>query len=388
MSHGGTRDGGDLGAYREAATLRRVYERRVSALFYSRPTMTVVSRRPSSSSLSVGNLGMTVLNNEQLEQQLHVVCCISNPCGYHRRFELAKEFCARMRRHPSVLLYVVELAYAGQDFHVTDSSDQAHWQLRADDTPPLWHKENLINMAVRKLLPESWKAFAWIDADVEFLSPHWASDALRLLNGASDVVQLWSHAMDLDARGSTMHVYSSFCFRACEYDLRYGKGSHNYANPGFAWAMTRLAFERTGGLYERGILGAGDHYMSLAFVGRAKEAINSKQHSGYLESLLQYERRARGLRLGYVPGVLRHFFHGPKKARGYNDRWKILVKHAYNPSAHVVARADGLLLPSATCPRGLTDDIVQYFAQRDEDAGLREALLLPTDEEQHPTFAR
>ena len=364
-------------------------------------------------------LRLALLNNEPAEDCLHVVCCVSNPCGYRRRYELARDFCARMGREPSsstaaatsssVLLYVVELAYEGQDFHVTSASEKRHLQLRSGGGP-LWHKENLINVAVRHLLPSSWKAFAWIDADVEFLSPHWASDALKLLNGMCDVVQLFSHALDLDAFGSTMQVFSSFGFRACEHGLEeklrehrchQGAGSGaaaatttttlgtatkkmtasasasatcNFPHPGFAWAMTRRSYERLGGLYEYSVLGSGDSCMALAFVGRAAEALNAAVHQGYLGSLLEYEQRARGLRLGYVPGVLRHFFHGLKKNRRYGDRWRVLVAHGYNPSAHVAPREDGLLVPSAACPAKLLKEIAAYFAQRNEDEGYREAM--------------
>jgi len=50
----------------------------------------------------------------------------------------------------------------------------------------LWHKENMINLGVQKLLPPTWKAFAWIDADIEFDSPSWAIDTLKVLNGSCD----------------------------------------------------------------------------------------------------------------------------------------------------------------------------------------------------------
>jgi hypothetical protein len=36
-------------------------------------------------------------------------------------------------------------------------------QLRTDT--PIWHKENMINLGVRRLLSDNYKAFAWIDAD-------------------------------------------------------------------------------------------------------------------------------------------------------------------------------------------------------------------------------
>lgn len=45
----------------------------------------------------------------------------------------------------------------------------------------------MINLGVRYLLPEKWKAFAWIDADIEFENSTWAVDTLKILNGSRDI---------------------------------------------------------------------------------------------------------------------------------------------------------------------------------------------------------
>ena len=76
----------------------------------------------------------------------------------------------------------------------------------------LWHKENLINMGVARLLPSDWQSFAWIDAEVEFLEPTWAQDALNKLR-THDVIQLFSHALDMDARGNTMSAFQAAAIR-------------------------------------------------------------------------------------------------------------------------------------------------------------------------------
>ena len=68
-----------------------------------------------------------------------------------------------------------------------------------------------------------------------------------------------------------------------------------------------------------------------------------------------------------MPGVLKHYYHGSKKNRRYNDRWQILVEHKYSPALHMELRKDGLLVPSRLCPQKLLYDILAYFAQRNED---------------------
>ena len=67
------------------------------------------------------------------------------------------------------------------------------------------------------------------------------------------------------------------------------EGPHNYPHPGFAWAMTRKAYERAGGLYDLSILGSGDHNMALAWGGRAKDSLNGLVHNSYKETLLRFE---------------------------------------------------------------------------------------------------
>jgi hypothetical protein len=309
--------------------------------------------------------------NAPLDSTLHVVTCVSNPCGYRRRWQLARRFLRRMEAERHVRLYVVELAYGDQDFFsLAEAGHPRHLRLRSARAP-LWHKENLINAAVRTLLPSDWRAMAWIDADVAFQSDSWALDALRLLNGSYDVLQLFSHAEDLGPDGVPMKVFTGFGrehLRAgAPPEARQGERWH----PGFAWAWTRATFERAGGLFQEGVLGSGDTYMAMSFLGLAKEAVQEGMSDDYLASVLAFQERVAGLRLGYVPGVLSHAYHGSKKKRGYGDRWCVLVKWQFSPRLHLQARADdGLLEPSAACPAGFLEDVLAYFGSRDEDEHL------------------
>ena len=308
----------------------------------------------------------TIQNNDPIDDTLHVVIVISNPCNYKRRYQLAREFIDRFESEgPHVKLYVVELVYGpDQKFRVTRSDDPSHLQLRTN-SPPLWHKENLINIGVRKLIPETWKAMAWIDADIEFESPTWALDTLKILNGSKDVVQLFSHAVDMDHKNETMNIFEGFGYK---YSKRCTRGNDGVWHPGFAWAMNRKAWDRLGGLYELSILGAGDHNMSLSFLGKGILSVNQGTTPGYKKSVLEFEKKARGLRLGYVPGVIRHFFHGQKKNRRYCERWQILVKNAYDPAVHVTLDpVTGLLVPTGECPPELIRQIMEYFQARNED---------------------
>jgi hypothetical protein len=302
-------------------------------------------------------------NNEPVESKLHVIVVLSNPCQFARRYILAREFIQRMAYENDIVVYVVELAYGDQQFYVTEKGNRRHLQLRA--AVPLWHKENMVNLGV-KLLPKTWRAMAWIDADIEFESTTWASDALKLLNGSRDIVQLFSHAIDMDRSRAAMSIFPSWGFQYSK-NSRYGGGGINMWHPGYAWAITRRAYERMGGLYEVSILGSGDHNMTFSFIGNGLKSVNEAVTDDYKESIAEFEAKVRNFRLGYVPGVIRHYYHGSKKNRGYMERWKLLVDHAYEPSKFVTKNADGLLVPTAACPQGLLDDIGRYFAERCED---------------------
>ena len=311
------------------------------------------------------DIRQAIMNNDPIDDTLHVIAVTSNPCQFARRYILAREFLSRMEQEANVKVYVVELAYGDQQFYVTDKKNPRHLQIRG--TVPLWHKENMINMGVT-LLPKNWKAMAWIDADIEFENVNWAMDTLKVLNGCRDVIQLFSHAIDMNKDMEAMSIFPSFGFQYSKKS-RYGGTGINMWHPGYAWACTKKAYDRMGGLFEYSILGSGDHNMSFSFIGQPDKSLNPDTTNAYKESLRLFQKRASQLRLGYVPGVIRHHFHGSKKNRKYHERWQILVENMYNPFIHITKNRDGLLVPTELCPQKMLDEILAYFAERNEDEG-------------------
>ena len=306
-----------------------------------------------------------ILNNDPIEDKLHVIAVVSNPCFFAKRYILMKEFIDRINKdETNVILYIVEMVYGNQNFVVTDKKNPRHLQLRTE--VPLWHKENMINLGVKYLLPKNYKAFAWIDADVEFDSATWALDTLRILNGSCDIVQLFSHCLDMDQNDGTMNTFSSAGFQHCKGKPYCNKGL-DYWHPGFAWAITRKAYERIGGTYENAILGSGDNIMLFSLINQVLKAVPSQSSQDYKDDMLSYQKKMSSLRLGYVPGLIRHYFHGSKKNRKYQERWQILVKYDYQPHVHITRDEKGVLIPTDVCPDGLKADIFQYFLERNED---------------------
>ena len=328
----------------------------------------------------INDIKYAISNNEPIEDKLNVIIVVSNPCLFAKRYILMKEFINRIElEETDVNLYVVELLYGNQKYIITDSKNKNHLQIKT--YVPLWHKENMINLGVKYLLPKEWKAFAWIDADIEFESTTWALDTLKILNGSKDIVQLFSHALDMDKNKKSMTIFSSFGYQFCN-GKTYGGTGPEYWHPGFAWACTRKAYEKMGGIFEYGILGSADNIMALSLIGNGLKALDIKSTDGYKQSVSDFQNKVKNLRLGYVPGVIKHHFHGSKKNRKYTERWQILVKHLYEPFEHLEIQKTesenkdnkvyNVLKPSSKCPKELIDDIYNYFAERNEDEGYLE----------------
>jgi hypothetical protein len=228
------------------------------------------------------------------------------------------------------------------------------------------------------LLPKKWKAFAWIDSDVEFENPSWAMDTLKVLNGTKDIVQLFSQCIDMNENEEAMSILTSFGYQYVK-ELRYFKELIRFWHPGFAWACTRKAYEKMGGLYEKAILGSGDNIMALSLIKKGLRGINERSTDDYKQSILEFQERVKTLRLGYVPGVIRHYFHGSKKNRKYGERWQILLKHNFSPSIHIANNEMGVLEPTKDCPKELLDEIMEYFRQRNEDECYQNTVFVDTN---------
>jgi len=307
----------------------------------------------------------TLLNNTKIEDFLHVIIVISNPCNYKRRIQLTKEFIQRMKFYSDVILYIVEMIYddINTDFTVTDANNPRHLQLKTKT--PLWHKENMINLGVKKLLPSSWKAFAWIDADISFDNPNWASDTLKILNGSKDIVQLFSVVSDLNRSGNTMNFFKSFGLQIT-LKKKYDKFGQEFFHPGYGWAITRSAYEKIGQLYDLAILGSGDFLMSLSLISNGNFGLPPKISNGFLLTLAMFENNSNKLRTGYIPGIINHYYHGSRENRKYGERWEYLTDHEFDPILHL-RYIDGILQPNDLFPEGLREKILEYFKDRNED---------------------
>jgi Pyruvate/2-oxoacid:ferredoxin oxidoreductase delta subunit len=239
-------------------------------------------------------------------------------------------------------------------------------KLRTDHE--LWFKENLINIAVRHL-PKNWEYMAWVDSDLEFQNKDWVRETLEQLQ-TYKVVQLFSHCLDLGIKHEALQVHTGIFYAYCNGEIynpptKYG----NYFHVGYAYAITRQAYDSIGGLLDFPILGSADNHMALAFIGIVDLSLNKNLHPNYkLLCHIFQERCEKNIKrnVGYVHGTILHHFHGNKVDRKYQSRWQILINNQFDPLVDIYKDANGLWQLNDNKPK-LRDDIIRYFRERNED---------------------
>ena len=93
-------------------------------------------------------INTTINDNDKL----NIVMVHSNPLNYVIRDKLALQFKERMLLYPNVNLIIVELVYGNKHFKITDKNNMNHVQIRTSNDNILWHKENMMNIGVKRLI--------------------------------------------------------------------------------------------------------------------------------------------------------------------------------------------------------------------------------------------
>jgi hypothetical protein len=315
---------------------------------------------------------------------IEVIAVISNPADYESRYRLyrAFEFQFNNQRKVSFRLWTIELQHGQRSPQVTVSGNEQHLQLWTSALPgEIWHKENLLNIAINYITSKvpDWRRVCWTDAD--FL---WEDDAFaKILRSLDhyDVVQCWSHLVNLAPKGGIIanKIGTSFMWGLKHNepppDGQYPKW---IGSPGGAWAARRDSINKLGSvlgspLIDWGILGAGDMYFACALVGLNNAFLDKRFHPNYRNTILQYESQAVDAlkkNIGYVENTVRHMFHGRVADRQYETRGAILVKYQFDPMTDVKRDVSGVLQLVVQSDRqiGLRDACRRYFFTRNEDA--------------------
>jgi hypothetical protein len=301
--------------------------------------------------------------------KLHVIGVISNTERYHSRYRLAREWMKEMLETPHVELHMVELAFGDRHFEVTEHGNKNHLQLYTNQV--LWHKENMINLGVRHLLPQDWKYMAWVDCDVFFRDKGWAQETLHQLQHYP-LIQPWSDCIDLGFHGNVLQHFQSFCYvhRKHERKQTHPGQPYKYAHSGFAWACTRYFWENVQGLIDFAILGSADHHMAWAAIGGVRHSVHNGMSQGFKNRCNDWQdaacRVTHGDAVGFVKGRIEHGFHGPKARRRYRERWQILIDNHFDPNTDLGYDAQGLIY-LLDKPK-LQEEVREYMRFRHEDS--------------------
>lgn len=327
---------------------------------------------------------MFTLNNKMINKdKLYVIACVSNPERYKRRWELFQQFQRHMHDVEANLI-TVEIAYGARYPQVIEGKynfcDTQTLLFRSEEE--LWHKENMINLGIQFLtqVDPDWDGVCWIDGDVHFQRHDIIEETAHQLQHY-DIVQMFSHAIDLDPnyrpiRNNNGFVYSWFQNnfeppKGAGYGGYYGAAKGEFWHPGYAWAARRSALDQIQ-LLDKAILGAGDHHMALGLIGQAKRSLPHGVSKGYRDMVMQWQEQASVLKqnIGYVPGTLTHYWHGSKTMRKYIERWKIITDNQYDPVKDLSREPSGIYrlnMNHGARSIKLRNQIRAYFAQRNED---------------------
>lgn len=288
-----------------------------------------------------------------------VVIPYFNPAGYvsHER-KLARTLAAFKAAGLAADVY---LTGAGGS-HPLDANI-AYWDA---DCPYLWHKERLINLAVRRL-PAEYTHVVWSDSDI-IVGHDWA-DAVADAFSAAKVVQCFRVAHYRSSTG----VLSMTRVSALAYGDRGAMG--------LIWGAHRSLFGPDGpGLFDRAVVGGGDSILGRAIHTRyATPSVpwlanhrNTLARRWSAELLAEQDawvaRTADWLEAGGVSDVTADIDvleHGPRQQRQYNERHGLLA--TMRPGDHLIDEPTRVLRWSDQGLSTIEPGVRAYFHSRQED---------------------
>lgn len=324
----------------------------------------------------------TFYRPDYVDSTLYVISPVFNPIRFRSRWKLYKQYEEYMLAFKKVHLVTIECTFGERAEVLTEQVGENHTVIHVHTKTEAWLKENLINIAIARL-PQDWKYVAWIDADIQFARPDWVGETLQQLQHYK-IVQMFSESADLSPNYEVLKTHKSFmwCYKNQNDEMpplkngyycrkETAKHSKVYWHPGFAWAARREAVDALGGLIDWGILGGGDMYMAYALIGKLKErAMPKSLGKTGIRQLEEWEARAERFiqrNVGYVSGLILHYWHGKKADRKYSDRGQVLTRAKFDPMVDLKRDWQGLWQLSGKNPQ-LRDGMMEYFRQRNEDS--------------------
>lgn len=306
--------------------------------------------------------------------RLWAITSYYNPVPYRRRLENYRIFRERL----GIPLLTVELVY-GKTPELGEGDADILVQLRGRDV--MWQKERLLNLAVGRL-PAACDKVAWLDCDVFYEDPDWATRLERLLDDLA-VVEAYRrvHYLSRDWRpgmpvkAAVELTRTSVCqavadgispidlFRASIADRSSVQSS------GFAWGARRALLARHG-LYDAAIAGGGDRLLSSACFGRHADLTDIHHMRGgrrthYLAWAEGWHAAVAGS-VGVLDADVFNLWHGEFLHRRDLDRQVRLDALGFDPNTDIAHDEQGAWRWSSDKPE-LHAFLHDYFVGRRED---------------------
>ena len=285
------------------------------------------------------------------KDQLAIITFHYNSCRYQRLRDTYDEWLPTLGEWSDVV-QCYELVINDDEPEIPDSI-----VMQGDWSNQLWQKEAIINHAVSQLPPEK-RYVAWIDHDLIFRNNLWVQEAVSMLDGGFDAVQLFNRIEYWDRERKVIRKSRS---RAA---MRSGGA------PGGAWMANRELFERIT-MPHWNVVGGGDFWFASAVQPRRKETVQEsiakKLPPKLAEKNLAYvaDGKRQKFRVGHVSGKVFHIWHGDRKHRQYLTREQILKEHDFDPDRDITV-TDGLVRWSSDKSE-LHAAVAGYFQNRRDD---------------------
>lgn len=274
----------------------------------------------------------------------------------------------------------------GAEIWVAEAGDGKRWEIEEEEKvhvlrlvmgDRLWQKERMLNLLFG-VIPSEYEKIAWVDNDLLFDNPTWVFDTCKVLE-EFPVAQLFEYAVWLNAFMVPHFWNPDYDLYRCSIprelmergrdEIWFGK-----SHPGFAWAARRGVLNSLGGLYERHILGSGDSIIVLGFYGWEDHKYFDGIDGAFRGFCLDWMRKAYNIvkgRVGFVPGVVRHLWHGSREDRQYDSRLVRLMLKGFDPEKHLSQNEFGLWIWNDSAPDEIKDFVYKYFDYRREDGSIR-----------------